>query len=107
MSPHFHMFNKAFPTPATPVSVVVCVEGDDMPVPGRMIREPVLTEGAAVWPLSSVGPHMQGEVSSLYEPGWAHRAPVDLLAVGLHMIRVIITVKRDAALFTLLDHPLW
>ena len=46
--------NKAFPTAATPVSVVVCVEGYNMPLHGRTIREPGRTEGAAVWSLSRV-----------------------------------------------------
>ena len=54
MSPPFSWPNKAFPTAATPVSVVVCVEGYNVLLHGRIIREPGRTEGAAVWSLSRV-----------------------------------------------------
>ena len=58
----FSWLKKAFPTAATPVSVVVCVFGDHVLSHGRLLLEPGRTEGAAVWPLSRVGPDVVSEV---------------------------------------------
>ena len=58
----FYWFNKAFPTAATPVSVVVCVFADHVLRHSRMLLEPGRTEGAAVWSLSRVGPDVVSEV---------------------------------------------
>ena len=64
MLPQFSWFNKAFPTAATSESVVVCVLADNVPRHGRLLVEPGRTEGAAVWPLSRVGPDVFSEVLS-------------------------------------------
>ena len=40
--------NKAFSTPATPVPVVVCVEGGGVLLYGRLLHEPGRTEGTVV-----------------------------------------------------------
>ena len=69
MSVPFYWFKKAFPTAATPVSVVVCVEGYNVLLHGRMIREPGRTEGAAVWSLSRVRSEVVCEVPPCNEPG--------------------------------------
>ena len=105
MPPQFPRPNKALATPATPVLVVVCVEDDDVLLHGRLPREPVRTEGAAVWPLSRVDPLVSGEVRPRHEPGRAHLAPVGLHAiVGFYMCRVLRRdVKRSATLFTAAD----
>ena len=63
--------NKAFPTPATPVSVVVCVLADSVPLHVTLTSEPGRTEGTAVWPLSRVGHHMFGKVRPCSEAGRA------------------------------------
>ena len=106
MSPQFHMFNKAFPTPATPEAVVVRVDGGHVPSHYRPQIEPGRTEGAAVGSLSRVGSHMQGEVVTPYEPGRAHVALVVLhTIVGFHMCSVIrYMVKSGATLITPADH---
>ena len=79
-SPFFGI-NEAFPTAATPVPVVVCVFGDDVPRHGRIRRKPGRTEGADVRPLSRVGPVVYNEVRPFRESGRAHLTPI-----GLHFI---------------------
>ena len=90
MPPQPPGFDVALTTQATPVFVVVCVEGGDVPLHVRLHREPGRTEGAAVWPLSRMDPHVIRELLPSPEPGRAHLAPVGLHAiVGLHMSLVI------------------
>ena len=76
MPPPFSWFNKAFPTPATPVSVVVCVAADNVTLHIRLLLEPGRTEGAAVWPFSRMLPNMCGEVVPFNEPGRTDGAAV-------------------------------
>ena len=105
MIPQFSGLHKSFTTLATPVSVVVCVDGDDVPLHVRLITEPSRTERAAVRPFPCVGPCVYGEIPPCNEPRRAHLAPVGLhTIVRLHMSGVIRRlVKRGAALFTLVD----
>ena len=56
MSPQCPMFDKAFATPATPVSVVVCVVADNVILHVPLLLGPGRTEGAGIWPLSGMGP---------------------------------------------------
>ena len=69
MAPPLCGMNEAFPTAATPVSVVVCVFGDHVLSHDRMLLEPGRTEGAAVWPLSRVRSEVVCEVPPCNEPG--------------------------------------
>ena len=52
VSPQSPRYNKAFATPATPVSVVVSVVNDNVILHARLTQEPGRTEGAAIWSLS-------------------------------------------------------
>ena len=106
MPPPVSGIHKAFPTAATPVSVVVCMFTDNVFLHGGLVLEPVRAEGAAVWPLSRMGPDVVGEKLPLREPGLAHMAMVILhTIVGLHMLGVSCNItKRGAALFTSADH---
>ena len=106
MSPPLTGSNESFPTPATPVSVVVCVLADHVLRHGRLLTEPGRTEGAAVRSLSRVRSQVVGEVLPCNEPGRAHVALVVLHSiVGLHMYCVIMyLVERGTALLTTADH---
>ena len=69
MSTQFPKFNKALATPATPVSVVVCVVNDNVILHACLTREPGWTEGAAVWSLARVRSQVVGEVLPCNETG--------------------------------------
>ena len=86
MPPPVSGISEAFPTAATPVSVVVSVKGDDVPLHGGLVLEPGRTEGAAVWPLSRVRSEVVNDVLPCTKTGRAHLT-LELLhsIVGLHM----------------------
>ena len=102
----FARSNESFTTPATPVSVVVCMVGRDVQLHARLTRESGRTEGAVVRPLSRVGPDVVPEMRSCHEPGQAHRAPVGLHTfVGPHMRSIMRDLAEPGAtLLTLADH---
>ena len=106
MSPTNSGVREAFSTAATPVFVIVCVVADNVPIYTRPQPEPGRTEGAAVWPLSRVGPDMVSDVPPLREPGLAHMPLVILHTIaGLHMLGVVRHPdKRGTALLTPADH---
>ena len=106
MPPPFCGSNEAFPTAATPVSIVVCVLANHVLSHGRMLLETGRTEGAAVLSLFRVGPVVDGELLSWIEPGRAHVTPVILhTIVGLYMSDVVRHVlKPGTTLLTLADH---
>ena len=87
------------------MSVVVCVVADNVPLHSRLLLEPGRTEGAAIWPLSRMGPNMSGELTPCNEPGRTRLALVRFIAVvGFSMYSVMrFIVKRGAALLTLAD----
>lgn len=105
MCPQITGCDEPLPAPVTPVSVVVCVEGGDVPPHYRRIPEPCRAEGAGVRPLTSMSPHVYGELFPSDEPRCTHLAPVRPDAiVGLHMSGTMSQyVKRGATLFALSD----
>ena len=101
----FSAYMKSFTATAAPVLVVVSVDGDDVPIQVRRIREPGRADRAGIRPLPCVGPCVLGETPSCREPGPAQLALVRLHAiVRLHMCGVTTQLgKRGAALLTLTD----
>ena len=97
---------EAFPTSATPVSIVVCVKADNMSFHGNQQLELGRTEGAAVWPLSRMCSDVIDEVLAKNEPGQAHMTAIVLHTImGLHVRSVSRgTPEPGAALFTLEDY---
>ena len=86
--------------------VVVCVEGGDVLLLGRLVLEPGRTKRAAVWSLFRVGPSMSGELLPCNKSDRANVAPIGLhTVVGLLMLVVArYLAKRGIALLTLADH---
>ena len=86
--------------------VVVCVEGGDVLLLGRLVLEPGRTKRAAVWSLFRVGPSMSGELLPCNKSDRANVAPIGLhTVVGLLMLVVArYLAKRGTALLTLADH---
>ena len=84
------MIDKAFATLATPKSVGVCVEADNVLLQGRAIPEAGRTEGAGVGSLSRVRSQVVGKRLPRNETGRAHMALVVLHSiVGLQMLGII------------------